>query len=151
MKTYRGQRTEYGCEVTVDGRPLRMRSDLSGNATSPFDWGYVGTGQLSMALLADFLGDARAKALCHGFDQQVVAALPRNAWTRTDDDFATAVEPLARAYDAGVHIGSDHASADHLIADDASDGVEGAAAAFGDMPSQTDGSAAEKLAAEAAD
>ena len=37
MRTYHGQRTARGCEVTVDGRPLRMRSDLSGNATTAFD------------------------------------------------------------------------------------------------------------------
>jgi hypothetical protein len=37
MRTYQGERTEDGCVVTVDGRPLRMRSDLSGNATTAFD------------------------------------------------------------------------------------------------------------------
>ncbi len=52
MRTYRGKRTDVGCEVTVDGKPLPMRSDLSGNATTPYDWGYVGAGQLSLALLA---------------------------------------------------------------------------------------------------
>jgi len=52
MKIYHGERTARGCEVTVDGRPLQMRSDLTGNATTAFDWGYIGTGQLSVALLS---------------------------------------------------------------------------------------------------
>ena len=56
MRIYHGERTERGCEMTVDGRPLRLRSDLSGNATTAFDWGYIGSGQLSLALLSDFLG-----------------------------------------------------------------------------------------------
>ena len=47
MKTYHGDRTQQGCVVTVDGKPLLPRSDLSGNATTAFDWGYAGGGQLS--------------------------------------------------------------------------------------------------------
>jgi hypothetical protein len=102
MKTYHGERAARGCEVTVDGTPLQKRSDLTGNATTPFDWGYVGTGQLSVALLSDFLGD------------------DSKAWTRTDRDFAAALEPFMdvdgkRALDDGGNAG----------------------AAFGDMPIET--------------
>jgi len=95
MKTYHGQRTARGCEVTVDGKPLPMRSNLSGNATTPFDWGYVGTGQLSLALLSDFFGsDQKAKAMSEVFEAKVVAELPLNSWTMTEDALATALAPL---------------------------------------------------------
>jgi hypothetical protein len=121
MKIYHGERTARSCEVTVDGRPLRMRSDLTGNATHPFDWGYIGTGQLSVALLSDFLGDdAKAKALAGAFEQKVVAELPKPCWTRTDLEFAAALEPL---------IGGD---GNHVHDVDVS-----ARAAFGEMPIET--------------
>ena len=117
MKVYHGERTARGCEVTVDGRPLRMRSDLTGNATHPFDWGYIGTGQLSVALLSDLLGDdAKAKALAGAFEQKVVAHLPTPCWTRTERDFAAALEALNGQ-------GND----------------QSAGAAFGDMPVRTEG------------
>jgi hypothetical protein len=125
MRTYHGERTERGCEVTVDGRPLRMRSDLSGNATTAFDWGYVGGGQLSLALLSDLLGDdRRAEALAPEFEQEVIANLPHNSWTLTDRDLAAAVAPLAGAEGdaAGARAGG---------------GDGGAGAAFGDMPVHT--------------
>jgi len=127
MKIYHGERTARGCEVTVDGRPLQMRSDLTGNATHPFDWGYIGTGQLSVALLSDFLGDdAKAKALAGAFEQKVVAELPKPCWTRTERDFAAALEPLIGGDRKGVQ--DDKASV---------------GAAFGDMPVETTGLAAQ--------
>ena len=64
MRVYHGERTDDGCKVTVDGVPLRVRSDLSG-ASAAFDWGYVGNGQLSLALLSDLPGnEPKVKALC---------------------------------------------------------------------------------------
>jgi hypothetical protein len=120
MKTYHGERTEDGCVVTVDGRPLRMRSDLSGNATTAFDWGYIGGGQLALALLSDFFGsDRKAIAMSEAFEQHVIAVLPVDSWTLTDCALATALEPL---------IGIDGARAGDVEAD--CDAV----AAFGDMP-----------------
>src|ERR1700736_3932662 len=96
MRTYHGERTEQGCEVTVDGRPLRLRSDLSGSATTAFDWGYIGSGPLSLALLSDFLGDdRRAEALAPEFEEAVIAELPHDSWTLTDPDLAAAIAPLA--------------------------------------------------------
>src|SRR5436309_3511763 len=123
MKTYHGKRTEGGCEVTVDGKPLPMRSNLSGNATNPFDWGFVGTGQLSVALLSDLLGnDAKAKAMCEVFESAVVANLPYESWTMTEYALASALAPL---------VGVDGARADDPETD------AGAGAAFGDMPVHT--------------
>jgi hypothetical protein len=116
MKTYHGERAARGCEVTVDGTPLQKRSDLTGNATTPFDWGYVGTGQLSVALLSDFLGDdSKVKALAETFEHKVVAELPKKSWTRTDRDFAAALEPFKDVDGDGGNAG----------------------AAFGDMPIET--------------
>ena len=129
MKFYHGERTARGCEVTVDGRPLPKRSDLTGNATTPFDWGYIGSGQLSVALLSDFLGDdSKVKALAEAFEQNVVAELPTRMWTRTDQDFAAALKPLTgvkRSLDGGGSAG----------------------AAFGDMPVETTSLGVEDAAA----
>jgi uncharacterized protein DUF6166 len=98
MKTYHGVRSERGCEVTVDGEPLKRRSDLSGSATSTFDWGFVGTGQLSLALLADFLGDdSKAKAMWKAFEENVVAELPHRSWTLRDQDLTDALASLTGA------------------------------------------------------
>src|SRR5437588_10637045 len=95
MKTYHGDRTQHGCVVTVDGKPLLPRSDLSGNATTAFDWGYVGGGQLSLALLADYFGDDRkAKAMAEAFEKAVVAELHRHRWTMNESDMAAALAPL---------------------------------------------------------
>jgi Family of unknown function (DUF6166) len=120
MKTYHGERTKRGCEVTVDGSPLPMCSNLSGNATTPFDWGYVGTGQLSMALLSDLLGnDLTARSMCEVFDREVVANMPHNSWTMTDHDLSNALARLT--------------APDGARADDVGPECD-AGAAFGDMP-----------------
>lgn len=107
--------------MTVDGEPLPHRSDLSGNATSAFDWGFVGTGQLSVALLSDFLGDdPKAKAMCDAFEKKVVAQLPHRSWTLTGQNLTDALAPLVEA------------SEDLFRKDD-----EATGAAFGDMPVKT--------------
>jgi hypothetical protein len=121
MKTYHGERTERGCEVTVDGKPLQHRSDLSGNATSAFDWGFVGTGQLSLALLSDFLGDdPKAKEMCNAFEKKVVADLPHRSWTLTGQNLTDALAPLIGVGDA-------------IFPND----NDATGAAFGDMPVAT--------------
>jgi len=123
MKIYHGERTGEGCRVTVDGVPLRVRSDLSG-AAAPFDWGYVGNGQLSLALLSDLLGDGqKAKALFEAFERRVVAELPRDAWTVTEVEFAVALEALAGADETAGAAGAASADVGQL--------------GFGDMPVQT--------------
>jgi hypothetical protein len=95
MRTYHGERTEHGCVVTVDGKPLPKRSDLSGNATTAFDWGYIGGGQLSLALLSDFFHNERkAKAMSKVFEEHVIAMLPVDSWTLTDKTLAAALAPL---------------------------------------------------------
>jgi hypothetical protein len=97
-----------------------MRSDLSANATTPFDWGYIGGGQLSLALLSDFFGsDRMAKAMAKVFEQEVIAVLPLNSWTLTEHALTAVLSPL---------VGVDGARADDL------EPAGETRAAYGDMP-----------------
>jgi hypothetical protein len=128
MKTYQGKRTDQGCVVTVDGRPLPLPSDLSG-ATTGFDWGYVGNGQLSLALLSDLLGDPRrAKVLYPAFERAVVAELPRDEWVATDEELAGAI--------VGLRDSDANANREKLPAGSTSLRQEGSVG-FGDMPVRT--------------
>jgi hypothetical protein len=121
VKTYHGERTEQGCEVTVDGAPLRACSNLSGNATTELDWGYIGNGQLSLALLSNLLGDdAKATAMSEAFEREVVANLPRDRWTISEYEFARALDRLVgvdgeRAYDAAPSPGSGAGTGELLV------------------------------------
>jgi hypothetical protein len=65
-------------------RPLDARTDLQ-NYSATFDWGSdsAGAAQLSLALLADALGnDARAQSIHQKFKSRVVVDLPER-WTMT--------------------------------------------------------------------
>ena len=98
MKVYEGGRSLDGAVVTVDGAPLDPRFDIRRFSPTGFEWTYVGDGprQLSLALLADHLGDERrALALTEGFMRTVVAELD-NAWRMTSEEIASAVEQLER-------------------------------------------------------
>jgi hypothetical protein len=66
-------------------RPLNPRFDLRKHSSTRFGWGKgeVGPAQLSLALLADALGnDARALQLHQRFNHRVVTMLPER-WTIT--------------------------------------------------------------------
>ena len=66
-------------------RPLDPRFDLSVHFPSGFGWGKSddGQAQLSLALLADALGDdSRALRLHHAFNTRVIAIFP-DRWTIT--------------------------------------------------------------------
>ena len=54
MSTYSGVRTDAGCVVTVDGKPLGPRLDLFNHSPTGFEWGYFGSGpaQLALAIVA---------------------------------------------------------------------------------------------------
>jgi Family of unknown function (DUF6166) len=93
MKTYEGTRNLSGAVVTVDGRPLPPRDDLKKISRTGFEWTYEGAGpaQLSLALLADHLGDdARALRLHEPFMREVVAYLA-NSWRLTSADVDAAL------------------------------------------------------------
>ena len=97
MKTYVGGRSLAGAAVTVDGKPLDPRYDLKRLSTTGFEWTYEGNGpaQLSLALLADHLGDdARALALYQPFMRAVVAELD-NSWELTTAEIDAALRGIA--------------------------------------------------------
>lgn len=98
MKTYSGSRTIDGIKVTVDGAPLDERYDLARFTTMGFEWTYEGDSprQLSLAILADHLGDGeRAKALCGAFMSAVIANLD-NDWQLTSADIDAALNEIGR-------------------------------------------------------
>ncbi|HZQ47951.1 MAG TPA: DUF6166 domain-containing protein [Verrucomicrobiae bacterium] len=89
MKRYVGMRMGSAVDVTVDGRPLRLRLDLWNHSPSGFEWGYDGSGpaQLALALLADCYGDDEVAVEWHqDFKSAVVAGLPYNGWTFTEEE-----------------------------------------------------------------
>jgi len=99
MKTYAGDRTIDGIQVTVDGEPLDPRLDLHTYTGNGFEWTYEGdeSRQLALAILADHLrDDDRARALAESFMRAVVANFD-NTWEMTDADVAAAVAAISAA------------------------------------------------------
>lgn len=91
-KRYLGARTERGAIVLVhQGRrvyELSPRFDLRNHSPTGFEWGYQGSGpaQLSLAILADALGDdARAIRHYQSFKRCIVAPLKGNAFLITEE------------------------------------------------------------------
>jgi len=94
QKRYEGKRSYDQVFVTIDGRVLDPRFDLRFHSPDGFEWGYGGSGpaQLALALLADCLKDVnRALALYQEFKAKVVAGLPRDGWTLTEQEIRDAV------------------------------------------------------------
>lgn len=99
-KTYTGDRTIDGIQVSVDGRPLDPHYDLRRFTEGGFEWSYEGPEpeQLAFALLVDHFGDpAEADARRGRFMREVVANFD-NEWEMTSADIDRALEgPGARA------------------------------------------------------
>ncbi len=98
MKTYIGDRTIDGIQVTVDGKPLAPRADLKAYSKNGFEWSYEGPepAQLAFALLLDHLGDARrAEALQDVFMREIVANFD-NTWEMTSVDIDADLAVIAR-------------------------------------------------------
>ena len=98
MKTYVGDRTIDGIQVTVDGKPLAPRTDLKAYSKNGFEWSYEGPEprQLAFALLMDHLGDAaRAAVLDEAFMREIVANFD-NTWEMTSADIDANLAVLAR-------------------------------------------------------
>ena len=102
MKTYIGTRTDQGCAVTVNGKPLKPRCDLWNHSPTGFEWGYGGSGpaQLALAILADHFanepaGDTSASNLHQPFKRAVVAALDKDGWTLTSEQIDRALAVIA--------------------------------------------------------
>ncbi len=92
-KTYVGDRTIDGIQVTVDDSPLEPRTDLKAYSKNGFEWSYEGPEprQLAFALLMDHLGDpARAAALDESFMREMVANFA-NTWELTSADIEAAL------------------------------------------------------------
>ncbi len=96
MKTYKGDRTIDGIDVTVDNQPLAHRLDLKVYTDRGFEWSYEGDGprQLALAILADYFGDdGKALAECEAFMARVVANFG-NEWEMTSGDIKMALEHI---------------------------------------------------------
>ena len=86
MKSYIGRRRHDGTlSVTVkngDGqeRDLDPRFDLRRHSPSGYEVGYAGSGpaQLSLAILADLVGEDRARSAYQWFKVACIANLPRD-------------------------------------------------------------------------
>jgi hypothetical protein len=97
VKHYEGIRRKSLVIVTINGHRLNPRSDLCDSPVG-FEWGYNGSGpkQLTIALLADFLGDTiQALALCHLFRRSVIAKLPHDHWTLTGNEIKRMLQSLS--------------------------------------------------------
>ena len=93
-KTYAGDRTMDGVQVSVDGRPLDPRYHLRRFTDGGFEWSYEGPEpeQLAFALLVDHLGDAaRAAPLSGRFMREVVVNFD-NEWEMTSADIDRVLE-----------------------------------------------------------
>lgn len=109
-KHYVGEKTPDGCEVLVldrvapdGGHPLDPRFDLRRHADS-LNFGYAGSGpaQLSLALLADALGDDdRARANYQDFKRNHVALWEGDRFVISAEDIRQIVAGLERDRDRG--------------------------------------------------
>ena len=94
-KYYVGERTPDGCQVAVldtdkpdHARLLNPRYDLRNHSPDGFEFGYSGSGpsQLSLALMADALGDdKRAQAVYQAFKFKVVGRLTGDMFRLTQE------------------------------------------------------------------
>ena len=104
MKRYIGECTPDGCQVVVldSSKPnasylLNPRYDLRNHSPDGFSFGYNGSGsaQLSLALLADALGDTdRAQDMYQSFKFKVIGRLTGDKFELTEDDIRQKVAEL---------------------------------------------------------
>ena len=98
VRRYRGDRTQDGAEVWVDGQTLRNRADLKKlSRDGLFEWSYEGDepAQLALAMLADHLeDDSRALSLYQEFMRRVVAYFD-NDWEMTSRDIDHALKNIS--------------------------------------------------------
>jgi len=96
-KRYRGQRTDEGVMVTVNGLPLNPRRDLHNHSPDGFNWGYGGSGpaQLALAILADHLdNDGLALTNYQAFKSAVIAGLDGDEWTLSSENVSDILQEI---------------------------------------------------------
>jgi hypothetical protein len=96
-KTYRGDRTIDGAQVTVDGQELDPRLDLHTFTDHGIEWSYEGDGprQLALAMLAVHFGDdSKALTQCESFMSRIVANFG-NEWEMTSKDIDNALANIS--------------------------------------------------------
>src|ERR1700676_1099460 len=108
MKTFRGYRvmhqsnegepTTLVCKVNVissSGKvhPLNPRLDIRNHSPAGFEWGYGGSGpaQLALALVANCCGKRAAVPAIYQRVKAIVAKLPHDGWTLTEQQIKAAV------------------------------------------------------------
>lgn len=104
MKHYIGEHTPDGCDVIVLDKTksegsylLDPRFDLRNHSPDGFSFGYGGSGpaQLSLALLADALGDdERAQRMYQDFKFKVIARLEGERFELSQEDIIQTVAHL---------------------------------------------------------
>jgi len=80
--SYRGLRTPNGCLVTCDNVELPARTDIRPLSNTGYEWGLEssGSGQLALAILADFCGDDMALNLYQDFQRDIIAPIGSSRW-----------------------------------------------------------------------
>jgi hypothetical protein len=98
MKTYRGDRTLDGVQVTADDAPLDPRFDLKTLSDMGFEWSYEGEApaQLALALLADHLGDDKAALARYDSFMKAIVANFNNEWEMTSEDIDVALKNIGQ-------------------------------------------------------
>jgi hypothetical protein len=98
---YEGKREKEGCKVVRrDGEEweaLSLRLDLWNHSPTGFGWGYAGSGpaQLSLALLADALGDEeRVISLHQDVKQATISRLIDEDWQMTEEEIRDEAQKL---------------------------------------------------------
>lgn len=96
MKTYCGERTIDGLQVTVDGERLDPRFDLHVYEETGFEWSYEGDAprQLALAILADHLRNVDpGRDQIEHFMKTVIANLD-NDWTLSETEINQALQDI---------------------------------------------------------
>jgi hypothetical protein len=98
-RTYRVTRSALGVVALVNGHALPPRTDLFNHSPTGFEFGYAGSGpaQLSLAILADCVGEPLALEFYQEFKWAVIAQQHGNAFTLTERDVRAALVALRQA------------------------------------------------------
>lgn len=98
-KVYRGTRSGsvISVYVSLDGAERAVQHDSVERGEPMFDWGFYGgpCSRLALALCADASNDmVRASRVCEEFKRLVIANLPEQSWTMTQDEVLTKMDEI---------------------------------------------------------